>query len=395
MRKIAFVVQRYGLEVNGGAELHCRQFAERMAKYYEVDAITTKAIDYVTWKDEYTADEEVINGVKVKRFSVTEPRDIDKFNALSQTVLQLQSSKKEEEEWMRKQGPYSEELLAYLTAHKNDYDVFIFFTYLYATTYFGLPLVKEKAMIIPTAHDELPIYLGIFKDFFKMPAGIFYNTELEKRFVEKKFHNEKVLNNNGLGGVGVELPAEIKPERFVEKYGVDDFILYIGRIDEHKGCKELFQYFAEYKKRNPGDTKLVLIGKEVIEVPKSDDIVSLGFVEDEDKFDALAACRLLVLPSRFESLSMVVLEAMSVKKPVLVQADCEVVKSHCTKSNGGLYYQNYFEFEGCLNRLLSDEALCEGMGENGSEYVAENYCWESIEKRLRNMIDCVGNRTAR
>lgn len=395
MRKIAFVVQRYGLEVNGGAELHCRQFAERMAKYYEVDAITTKAIDYVTWKDEYTADEEVINGVKVKRFSVTEPRDIDKFNALSQTVLQLQSSKKEEEEWMRKQGPYSEELLAYLRAHKNDYDVFIFFTYLYATTYFGLPLVKEKAMIIPTAHDELPIYLGIFKDFFKMPAGIFYNTELEKRFVEKKFHNEKVLNNNGLGGVGVELPAEIKPERFVEKYGVDDFILYIGRIDEHKGCKELFQYFAEYKKRNPGDTKLVLIGKEVIEVPKSDDIVSLGFVEDEDKFDALAACRLLVLPSRFESLSMVVLEAMSVKKPVLVQADCEVVKSHCTKSNGGLYYQNYFEFEGCLNRLLSDEALCEGMGENGSEYVAENYCWESIEKRLRNMIDCVGNRTAR
>lgn len=395
MRKIAFVVQRYGLEVNGGAELHCRQFAERMAKYYEVDAITTKAIDYVTWKDEYTADEEVINGVKVKRFSVTEPRDIDAFNALSQTVLQLQSSKKEEEEWMRRQGPYSEELLAYLTAHKNDYDVFIFFTYLYATTYFGLPLVKGKAMIIPTAHDELPIYLGIFRDFFKMPAGIFYNTELEKRFVEKKFHNEKVLNNDGLGGVGVELPAEIKPERFTAKYGMDDFILYIGRIDEHKGCKELFQYFTEYKKRNQGTVKLVLIGKEVIDVPESDDIVSLGFVEDEDKFDALAACRLLVLPSQFESLSMVVLEAMSVKKPVLVHANCEVVKSHCTKSNGGLYYQNYFEFEGCLNRLLSDKALCEGMGENGSEYVAENYCWESIEKRLRNMIDCVGDRTVR
>lgn len=395
MKKIAFVVQRYGLEVNGGAELHCRQFAERMAKYYEVDAITTKAIDYVTWQDEYTADEEVINGVKVKRFSVTEPRDIDAFNALSQTVLQLQSSKKEEEEWMRRQGPYSEELLAYLTAHKNDYDVFIFFTYLYATTYFGLPLVKEKAMIIPTAHDELPIYLGIFRDFFKMPAGIFYNTELEKRFVEKKFHNEKVLNNDGLGGVGVELPAEIKPERFTAKYGMDDFILYIGRIDEHKGCKELFQYFTEYKKRNQGTVKLVLIGKEVIDVPESDDIVSLGFVEDEDKFDALAACRLLVLPSQFESLSMVVLEAMSVKKPVLVHANCEVVKSHCTKSNGGLYYQNYFEFEGCLNRLLSDKALCEGMGENGSEYVAENYCWESIEKRLRNMIDCVGDRTVR
>lgn len=389
MKKIAFVVQRYGLEVNGGAELHCRQFAERMAKYYEVDAITTKAIDYVTWQDEYTADEEVINGVKVKRFSVTEPRDIDAFNALSQTVLQLQSSKKEEEEWMRRQGPYSEELLAYLTAHKNDYDVFIFFTYLYATTYFGLPLVKEKAMIIPTAHDELPIYLGIFRDFFKMPAGIFYNTELEKRFVEKKFHNEKVLNNNGLGGVGVELPAEIKPERFTAKYGMDDFILYIGRIDEHKGCKELFQYFTEYKKRNQGTVKLVLIGKEVIDVPESDDIVSLGFVEDEDKFDALAACRLLVLPSQFESLSMVVLEAMSVKKPVLVHANCEVVKSHCTKSNGGLYYQNYFEFEGCLNRLLSDKALCEGMGENGSEYVAENYCWESIENRLRDMIEQV------
>ena len=391
MKRIAFVVQRYGTEVNGGAELHCRQFAERMAKYYEVEAITTKAVDYVTWADAYEADTETLNGVLVRRFSVDEPRDIEAFNRLSQTVMQFHASKEEEEEWMRKQGPYSTSLLRYLAEHKDEYDVFIFFTYLYATTYFGLPIVKEKAMIIPTAHDELPIYLGIFKDLFLMPRAYFYNTAIEQAFVEKKFGCSHILNNGGAGGVGVDVPAAISAERFREKYGLDDFILYIGRIDEHKGCKELFQYFMQYKKRNPGSLKLVLAGKEVIPIPESEDIVSLGFVTDRDKFDVLAACKLLVLPSQFESLSMVVLEAMAVKRPVVIHGNCEVVRQHCVKSNGGLYYRNYFEFEGCLNYLLEREELCQKMGENGKQYVDENYCWDAIENRLKNMIEEVGD----
>lgn len=389
MKKVAFVVQRYGLEVNGGAELQCRQFAERLIKYYDVEVITSKAIDYVTWKNEYTQDEEIIHGVMVRRFAV-DFRNIEEFDRLSNVILQFSSTEKEETEWMRKQGPYSEELFRYIESHENEYFAFVFFTYLYATTYFGLPLVRRKAVLIPEAHDELPIHLSIFQKFFLQPSAFFYNTPIEQSFVEKTFHCENIPNNHGAGGVGVDVPEDVSADRFHEKYSLDDFILYIGRIEEHKGCKELFSYFCQYKRRNPGNTKLVLIGRERVSVPDDPDIVSLGFVEEQDKYDALAACRLLVLPSQFESLSMVVLEAMAVKRPVLVHADCEVVRQHCIKSNGGLYYRDYPEFEGCLNYFLTHPEIGIEMGKNGAKYVRENYCWDVIERHLKEIIDYTG-----
>lgn len=390
-RKIAFVVQRYGLEVNGGAELQCRQFAEHMTGKYDIEVITTKAIDYVTWKNEYTADEENINGVLVKRFPVKQERNADRFNKISGAVYQFNASKKEEEEWMRQQGPCSEALIDYLREHKNDYDVFVFFTYLYYTTYFGLKEVGDKAIIFTEAHDETPIYLSIFNDMFRLPKGFFYNTEEEKRFVEKKFGVGSVLNNGGMGGVGIEIPDDISAERFRKKYSLDNFILYIGRIDEHKGCQVLFDYFREYKKRNGGDLKLVLMGKAVIPIPESDDIVNLGFVSDEDKFDGLSASRMLVLPSQFESLSIVVLESMALERPVLVNGRCEVLKSHCTKSNAGLYYNNYFEFEGCLNYLLSHANEVGEMAVNAKKYVKDNYQWDILIQRLGDMIEKTAN----
>jgi len=386
MKKIAFVVQRYGLEVNGGAELHCRQLAEHMAKNFIVEVITTKAVGYVTWEDSYKSDVEEINGITVRRFSVKKIRNNKKFNKLSERILQYSSSKEDELVWMKEQGPYSTELIQYIRNNKDSYDIFIFFTYLYYTTFFGLQEVNEKAILIPTAHDEPPIYLSIFNDFFNLPKGIFYNTFQEKKFIEHKFHNEYILNNDGLGGVGVEVPIDISGERFSNKYKLHNFVLYIGRIEENKGCKDLFKYFREYKRRNKSEIKLVLIGKEMMRIPEAQDIVSLGFVEEQDKFDALAACNFLILPSLYESLSMVVLEAMSVKKTVLVNGKCDVLREHCIKSNGGLYYTNYYEYEGCMNYLSDNYELICKLGENGKKYVNENYAWKKIEERLSEMI---------
>ena len=387
MERIAFVIQRYGLEVNGGAELQCRLYAEHMTKYYDVDVLTTKAIDYTTWQDEYKADEEEINGVTVRRFSVEKTRDRKSFDILSLKILQLDSTREEEEDWMCKQGPYCPSLIKYIREHREDYGVFIFNTYLYYTTYFGLPEVSCKAIMVPTAHDELPIYLNIFKDLFALPAGYFYHTVQEKQFVERRFHTEHILNNNGQGGVGIDLPSDISAERFRQKYGVKDFVVYIGRVDEHKGCKELALYFQEYKRRNGRDLELLYLGKQVCDLPQENSIRSLGYVEEQDKFDALAACTFLILPSQFESLSIVVLEAMAMRKPVLIQGNCEVVRAHVSASNGGLYYRNYFEFEGCMNYLLDHGELCAQMGENGEDYVKRYYAWDAIEMCLQKLIE--------
>jgi len=385
--KVCFVVQRYGYEVNGGAEAYTREVAEHMACLpgYEVSCITTCAIDYVTWKNEYEPGETVINGVKVERFETEAERDEEKFNALCGKVLGAAAageplSREKEEDWMNKQGPYCPEIPKRLREVKDDYDVFVFVCYLYYTTYFGLPEVKEKAVFIPTAHEETPIHLGIFKNMFDLPAAFYYNTVEEKELTNKLFPSSLGKpDNGGKGGVGVEVPDGVDVEKFKSKYGLDNFMLYIGRIDENKCCPELFKYFLEYKKRNPNSNiKLVLMGKEIIEVPKNPDIISLGFVSEEDKFSGLAASDFLVLPSKFESLSIVVLEAMKMKRPVLVSADCPVLKGHARRSNAGLFYSGYLEFEGCVNYLTSHKKETNLMGDNGEIYVDRDYSWDSI-----------------
>ena len=270
MEKICLVVQRYGLEVNGGAELQCRQFAEHLIAYYQVDVVTTKAIDYMTWKDEYKQDRVNINGVNVIRFSVENERNIDEFNEINKLIYEGGIPLNREKEWIEKQGPKVPELCAYLRKHKDEYRVFIFFTYLYYPTVIGISEVADKAILIPEAHDEPFLKMNIIRNVFSLPKAFLYNTEEERQLVNQKFHNQDIPSE--LGGVGVDLPEDINAERFKKKYGLDKFIVYVGRIDEGKNCNQMFTYFQEYKKRNSGDLKLVLMGKNVIDIPKDDNI---------------------------------------------------------------------------------------------------------------------------
>ena len=153
-KKICLVVQRYGLEINGGAEQHCRMLAERMLPFYDVEVLTTKAVDYMTWADEYTEDLEVLNGVKVRRFSVVKTRDKETFDEVNYRFHNNMLKRSEEQEWMDKQGPYVPNMISYIREHKNDYEAFLFFTYLYYPTAMGIKEVYDKAIVFSLAHDE-------------------------------------------------------------------------------------------------------------------------------------------------------------------------------------------------------------------------------------------------
>ncbi|MBD1905970.1 glycosyltransferase family 4 protein [Funiculus sociatus GB2-A5] len=385
MTKVAFVVQRCGLEVNGGAETLCLKMAERMSKYWNTEILTTCALDYISWQNYYSPGVVDISGVKVRRFQVTKQRNIEAFNHLSENLYpRLKEVPIEQQEaWMLAQGPFSADLVAYVEKHKHEYDVFIFFTYLYATTYFILPLVAEKAYLVPLAHDEWPIYMSMWEKFFEKPCGFVFNTVEERDFLKARF--PKINLKGPVAGVAVVPPQVYSAERFRQQYNIyEPFLLYIGRIDPSKGCEELLSYFFKLRKQESGMRKLVLLGKPTMPIAKHPDIIPLGFVDEQAKWDALAACDLLVMPSPYESLSMVLLEAWSVGKAVLVNARCEVLVGQSRRAQGGLWYTNVDEFQVAIEMM--DEQVRHQLGLQGKSFVETNYVWSKIEEKYFNLL---------
>jgi len=387
-KKIALVNQRYGMEVNGGSETLCRQLAEKLSVFYDVEVLTTCALDYMTWDNYYNQGVEYVNSIKTIRFKTDKPRSIKAFNILSERIFNSTHTKQEEENWIDEQGPYCPDFIGYLKENSQTYDVIIFMTYLYYLTARGMELNLDNAILLPTAHDEPPVYLDSYKKVFKSAKGFIYNTDEEKSFVEKMFDVDKIPSV--IAGVGVDVPEGFDSVNIRKILGFqEEYIIYVGRIDESKGCKILFDSFIQYKKRNPGTLKLVLIGKAVMPVPKKDDIICLGFINEDVKFAAIKESIALVLASSFESLSMVVLESMTMGRPVLVNGSCSVLKGHCIKSNAGLYFNNYFEFEGALNYLLNNEEIYQQLSFNATDYIKSNYEWENILEKIVNLIEGV------
>lgn len=386
-RKICFVVQRYGLEVNGGAELLCREIAEKMTKFYEVHVLTTKAIDYDTWANRYLNDEEVINKVVVHRFPVEKERNQREFDNINGIFLQGGLTTLREDEWLKKQGPYVPKLIEYLRDHKINFDVFLFFTYLYYPTVVGVPEVQDRAIVFPLCHDEPFLRMSIYRNVFCRPKAFFFNMEQERKLVRHCFHNYSIPAL--IGGAGVDLPPNIDSHRFYTKFQVQNYIIYVGRIDEGKNCSEMFDFFLRYKKQYPSDLKLVLVGKPMMKIPKDKDILSLGFVSDQEKYDGIDGAKFLLLPSIYESLSIVVLEALSLKKPVLLNGKCEVLKAHIEGSKAGYFYSSYDDFSARMTSLLSDKELRISMGESGKRYVDTNFKWSVILRKLNMLIEYV------
>ena len=390
MKRIALVNQRYGLEVNGGSEYYTRLIAERLTGEFQVDVITTKSLDYTTWENYYKANEEDINGVHVRRFPVVTCRakDFNEYNGAYLAKLSAgQADEADEKVWFEKQGPFCPAAIDYIRENKDNYDAFIFVTYLYYLTVMGMPEVAEKSIFIPTAHEEPFIHFKSFETIFRKPKAYVFLTDEEKALVQGLFHTENIPCQ--VMGTGVDIPCEPDEKAFREKFGIEgDYLIYVGRIDEGKDCPMMFKYFMEYKKRRPeSKLKLVLMGKPVCEIPRHEDIVMLGFVSEEDKFSGISGAKALVLPSKFESLSISVLEAMTLSVPVIVNGICEVLKGHCLKSNGGLYYMNYFEFEGIGDYIFSHEKEYGIMRENARDYIEKNYRWDVIIKKFSGLIN--------
>ncbi len=385
--RVAFVVQRYGLEVSGGAELLCRQVVERLAPSLDIEVLTTCAQDYVTWENAYPAGLDTVNGIPVRRFPNIRTRE-ERFGERSAWLYSHRHSLQDEWDWLEAQGPVAPELLHYIADHRTDYAAMVFFTYIYYPTALGLRLATERALFVPTAHDEPPIYLNIYQALFHAPRAILYNTVEEREFLIDLFGIDYIPGD--VVGVGVDVPEQVDAAAFRQQYGLQvPYVTYVGRISPSKSCDVMIDHFVRYKKSHPGPLTLLLVGRSEIPIPERPDIVTLGFVSDEDKFNAIAAAELFLLPSKLESLSMVFLESLALGTPVLCDGHSPVLRGHCLRSNAGLYYNDYAEFEAALELLLGNQRLRQAMALRGPAYVRRHYTWAQVLEKYQSMIDQV------
>ncbi|MCX6538020.1 MAG: glycosyltransferase family 4 protein [Acidobacteria bacterium] len=419
--KVAFIVQRYGSDILGGAEYHCRLVAERLAERHDVEVLTTCARDYLSWRNEYPEGADRVRGVTVRRFANAQTRDIDAFNRYSEWIFNHPHSRSDELEWLRQQGPWCPALVEHLERHHRTFDALIFFTYLYAPTVLGMQVAPMRSILVPTAHDEAAIHLGIYKELFSSAAGIAYNTDVERRFLASHFSIRAMAEETV--GCGVELPppahghgrhedaneADDEPSQAeVESSSRSSFggrgaafrrrhklhgpmALYGGRIEKGKGCEELVEYFRTYHAEG-GEAQLALMGVKLMPLPEEPYIRFAGLLSERERMQALEAATVVIVPSPYESLSLLALEAFAVGTPVLANARSEVLVDHCVRSNAGLYYADRDEFVEGLKLLVTDRLLRVAMGRNGRTYVKDHYRWDLIMTKIERMVAKVKGR---
>jgi glycosyltransferase involved in cell wall biosynthesis len=422
--RIALIVQRYGTEILGGSEYHARLIAERLAGRHHVEVLTTCAADYITWKNEYPEGTDRVRGVTVRRFANVRTRDIQAFNRYSEWIFNNAHTREDEIEWLRQQGPWCPSLIDHLERNHHQYDILVFFTYLYAPTVLGVRVAPHKTILVPTAHDEPAIRLDIYRELFSQPAGVGYNTDVERRFLTTHFSIRAVEEETI--GCGVELPQahhhpreprqaseagadaanqdreedgqpdEASPSyrpHLAERGGVfrrrhrlhGPIALYGGRIDAGKGCEELIEYFSTYTQEG-GDASLVLMGVKLMPLPEEPFIRFAGRLSEQERVQALEAATVVVVPSPYESLSLLALESFAVGTPILANARSEVLVEHCRRSQAGLYYADRDEFTECLKLLVADHRLRRAMGRNGRQYVRQHYRWDVILAKYDRMF---------
>jgi glycosyltransferase involved in cell wall biosynthesis len=385
--KVAYVTPRYGVEVVGGAENAARRLAERLVHDlgWEVEALTTCAVDNRTWANEYVEGASDVNGVRVHRYASASGRDPG-FDRLSRSIMAQpsRSAPRDQDRWITMQGPHNPKLLDAVAA--SDADLLIFGPYLYEPAVKGVPLVARRSVFHPAAHEEQPIHLPVFRRVFTSARGLVFYTESERRLVERLF---PVASSPQLVlGLGVdEGTGEPEHARAVVGLGDRPYLHYQGRVDAGKGTTMLAEFFAAYKRRRPGPLALVLSGPVDDQPPPHPDIFLPGLADDSVMWGLFRGADVYVHPSAYESFSIVLLDAWEAGRPVLVNGRCEVTREHCVRSGGGLWFDDYATFEVTLDRLLGDQRLRSQLGAAGKAYVAAHYRWPALIERYGAFLE--------
>jgi len=381
--KLACVIHRFGDDIAGGSEGHCRLIAGHLAASHDVTIVTTTAHDHVTWANHYPAGSSTLGPLTVIRFPVDQPRDLHRFRDISDQVFGDRASAEDQAQWFRENGPMAPKLLDFLTQRAHEFDLVLFWSFRYYDAYFGLPLAADRAILVPTAEEDPVIHIDALDRYFALPRGYLFLTPEEEALVGDRAPR---TTPRQIIGCGLDEPAPVDHSIVTALHLDDPYVLYLGRIDPNKGCDRMIRYFLHYAENDVTRVNLVLAGPENMPIPAHPRIRRLGFVDSATRDALLAHARVLIMPSPYESLSMVLLEAWNYGTPALVNARCAVLKGQVLRADGGLYYQSSMEFAGGLDYMLQHRAEATRLGEQGRAYVDREYRWPTVMNKIEALF---------
>ena len=396
--KLACVVHRFGADIAGGSEGHCRLIAEHLAARHDVTILTTCAKDHITWRNHYPAGETRLPAdaasarqagptLRVVRFPVARERNMRRFMDLSDLLAADRATPEEQEQWFRENGPDAPGLLEHLRTHGADYDRVLFWSYRYFDTWFGLPLVADRAVLVPTAEEDPLIHADALAAFFALPKAYLFLTPEEQALVGER---APAGTPSAIIGSGLDPAAADIDRAALDGLNLTDpFVLYLGRVDPNKGCETLIRHFVRYVESGR-NVQLVMAGPASMAIPDHPRIRALGFVENRVREALLRQARALMMPSPYESLSMVLLEAWNHGLPALVNARCKVLRGQVQRADAGLYYGTAVEFVAGLDYLLEHKEVAKQLGRQGLAYVDREYRWPTVIRKIDALLDAIG-----
>jgi glycosyltransferase involved in cell wall biosynthesis len=418
--KFAFVTPRYGADIASGADHGARLLAEQVCERHDIDVLTTCARDPRTWKNEFAEGADRVRGVLVRRFPVAQPHDRPAFEQLTRRLLAGPHGRAEALEWVRKRGPWSPALLEHLKRQQRSYDAIVFFSLCEPTTVYGLPIAPERSIVFPYLQWDPVLRFGLWSELLSSARaiGLFSLAErtLLREYLRVTSGSEEVV------GIGIdpppqqsyprhqqdpadtlvaddsdEAPAEAQEaptDSYLDARGAPfrrrhrlygTLALYGGRVEPDNGCEEMLEYFDSYAAAD-GDASLVLMGVKMMKVPEQRYLRLAGVLPERERMVAYEAADVTIAPASDDLMAQSLLESLAVGTPVLASARNEAAADHCRRANAGLYYADGQEFVEALRLLTRNRRLSETLGENGRNYVRQNYRWDAVVGRFERLI---------
>jgi len=392
--KVAIVAPWFSDTIAGGAE----RFAGGIARCLQdagcsVEILTTCGKDsFWDWgTDFYKPGIYAVGDLSVRRFSLRKRNKLLYEELLGQ-LINKKELKYTEEMQLLLETVNSDELNAFIFERASEY-LFLFIPYLYGTTFWGSRICPAHSFIVPCLHDEDMAYFKSIGHMLQRAAGLLFNT-IEEQELAVKLHSVSI-EKSVISGGGVEVNYIPNPHSFRAKYNIqDDYYIYVGRQVTGKNVPQLIEYFNRYVKENNPKEKLIFVGKgeeHLIELMKaSPNILHIGELSEEEKYDAIGGSVALIQPSLMESFSIVIMESWLCSTPVIVHESCVVTKGHADRSQGGLYYKDYNSFVEIMRKFQDQSLECNDLGIMGKAYVKSEYTWEKTAERILDFFEKSG-----